>query len=290
MNRPSPEQSQRHEQLDRALREQGADPAEIAEWLPVVERLADWPTREPGPEDARRLLAALAPLLPVSSPVSSPVRQAIRERQRRQGAGLACLLDLARTQVSLFGAAFWLASALVTLAGAGAVLTTEPTSQVALLHAIGPLLAYLGTVFAFRGREARVLEVELVCLPSPAQLALARLVIVLGYDVCLGLALALVLWAGGAAQVLTLTLAWFMPLLLVAGVALLLSLRLAVQTAAALAYGSWLAVLAITTVSNVHVLPPTPLSEAVLGGFGLALLTIAVLRLHTDLHHLLPQL
>jgi hypothetical protein len=88
---------------------------------------------------------------------------------------------------------------------------------------------------------------------------------------------------------LTLTLAWFMPLLLVAGLALLLSLRLAVQTATSLAYGSWLAVLAINALSSLQALPLTPLSEAVLGGIGLSLLTIAVLRLHTDMSHFLPR-
>ena len=64
------------------------------------------------------------------------------------------------------------------------------------------------------------------CLPSPVQMVLARLVIVLGYDVALALGLGVVLWAGGSAQVLALTLFWSMPLLLVAGLALVLSLRL----------------------------------------------------------------
>ena len=79
-------------------------------------------------------------------------------------------------------------------------------AQELLLRASGPLLAYLGTVIAFRGLGERVLELEMVCLPSPAQLALARLVIVLGYDLGLGLALGLALWAGGTAQVLALLL------------------------------------------------------------------------------------
>ncbi len=120
------------------------------------------------------------------------------------------------------------------------------------------------------------------------QLALARLVIVLGYDVGLGLALSLALWAGGAAQVLALTLSWLMPLLLVAGLALLLSLRLSIQAAASVAYGSWLAVLAINVTTNLQLLPLTPLSESLLGGIGVALLAIALLRLQPGMHRLLP--
>ena len=282
---PSPSPLERPEQLAEALREQGVAPDELAALLPTVSRLSEWQVPPPSPAETQRLLASLRTALPQPS----LVRQAIRARWQRQGAGLRWLLDLARTQVSLFGPAFWLASVLVTLIGAGAVLGSKPAIQASLLSASGPFLAYLGTAIAFRGMQGRVLECELVCLPSPVQLALARLVIVLGYDVCLGLVLALVLWAGGTAQVLTLALAWFMPLLLVAGLALLLSLRLAVQVATSLAYGSWLAVLAINTLSSLQIIPLTPLSESVVGGLGLALLTIALLRLHADLHHLLPQ-
>jgi hypothetical protein len=130
---------------------------------------------------------------------------------------------------------------------------------------------------------------ELACLPSPLQLAMARLVIVLGYDVGLGLALSLALWVGGAGQVLALTLSWLMPLLLVAGLALLLSLRLSVQVAASLAYGSWLAVLAIATTSNLQTFLLAPELSVLPGCIGLALLVIALLRIHTNMHRLLPR-
>jgi len=71
-------------------------------------------------------------------------------------------------------------SALVTLLGAVVVLSNVLPDRELALRASGPLLAYLGTVVAFRGSDRRTLELELVCLPSPLQLALARLVIVLG--------------------------------------------------------------------------------------------------------------
>jgi hypothetical protein len=214
------------------------------------------------------------------------VRQAIREQKPRRVTGL---LATARAQVSLFGLGFWLVSALVTLLGAAVVLSNVVSDQDVVLRASGPLLAYLGTIVAFRGRGARVLELELVCLPSPLQLALARLVIVLGYDLGLGLVLSLLLWAGGSGQVLALTLTFLMPLLLVAGLALLLSLRLSVQAAASLAYGSWLAVLAISTISNLQVLLLAPALLVLPGCIGLALLAIALLRMHTDMHRLLPH-
>jgi hypothetical protein len=262
------------------LREQGASPEECADLLPAVRRLSEWQAPQPEPADTRRLLARLTAELPTFS----PVRQAIREHGQHR---ISLLLATARAQVSLFGLGFWLVSALVTLVGAVVVLSNVLPNQEVVLRASGPLLAYVGTIVAFRGRGARTLELELACLPSPLQLALARLVIVLGYDVSLGLVLSLLLWAGGSGQVLALTLAWLMPLLLVAGLALLLTLRLSVQAAASLAYGSWLAFLAISTISNLQVLLLAPALLVLPGCIGLALLAIALLRIHTNMHRLL---
>jgi hypothetical protein len=274
-----------HDHLAEALREQGTAPEEIDTLVPALLWLPAWQAPQPSSAETQHLLARLALMLPARS----PVRQAIRAHRQSRRSSLSWLLATARTQVSLFGLAFWLASALVTLVGAGAVLGNVLPNQDVLLGISGPFLAYMGTTIAFRGPGLRVLELELACLPSPWQLAIARLVIVLGYDVGLGLALSLALWAAGAQDVLALMLSWFMPLLLVAGLALLLSLRLSVQAAAALAYGSWLAVLALDTLSPFQAFPLTPLSEALMGSLGLALLAIALLRLHTATHRLLPR-
>lgn len=277
------------EHLAEALREQGATPEEIEDLTPTLLRLSEWSAPQASPTGTQRLLVSLMPALPAIS----PVRQAIREERER--GSLYWLLSLARTQVSLFGLSFWLVSALVTLLGAAVVLSSAQLGGIQLgerffyLRAIGPLLAYLGTVSAFRGTQLRVLEFELVCLPTPWQLALARLVIVLGYDVGLGLLLGLMIWAGGAGSFLALTLSWLMPLLLVAGLALLLSLRLSMPVAAALAYGGWLAVLVLDTTASLQTLALTPISEALLGGIGLALLAIALLRLRAAMSHLLPR-
>lgn len=274
---------ERPEQLAEALREQGATPEECADLLPALHRLSEWEAPRPEPADTRRLLAHLTSALPAFS----PVRQAIREHRQHR---ISLLLATARAQVSLFGPGFWLVSALITLLGAAIVLSNLRLDQEMVLRISGPLLAYLGTIIAFRGKGARVLELELVCLPSPLQLAVARLVIVLGYDVGLGLALGLLLWAGGAGHVLALTLSWLMPLLLVAGLALLLSLRLSTQAAASLAYVSWLAFLVISTIPNLQALLLTPALLVLPGCIGLALLFIALLRLHVDMHRLLPRL
>lgn len=281
----SPWPFEQPEQLGELLREQGASPEERADLLPALRRLSEWQAPQPEPADTRRLLARLTPALPAPS----AVRQAIRAHQQRRHANVSLLLATARAQVSLFGLGFWLVSALVTLVGSVVVLSKILSDQEVVLRASGPLLAYLGTLVAFRGRGARVLELELVCPPSPLQLVMARLVIVLGYDVGLGLALGLALWAGGAEHVLALTLSWLMPLLLVAGLALLLTLRLPVQAAASLAYGSWLAILTICSTTNLQALLLTPELSVLPGCIGVVLLVIALLRLHADMHRLLPR-
>lgn len=294
------------DELAEALHEQGAVPEEVANLLPTLRRLAEWQAPQPTAADTQRLLAQLAEALPASAPISapapqpalSPIRQSIRAERRRQGYGLGWLLAIARTQVSVFGMEFWLASALITIVGAiatliisGASQANAPQMQMLLLRASGPLLAYLGATAAFRGVSERALECELACPPSPLQLTIARLVIILGYDVSLGLVLSLLLWAGGAEQVLALTLAWFMPLLLVSGLALSLSLRFSIQTAAFAAYASWLAFLAIgSNVAHVASWPfalTTP-SDALVGIIGVALLAVALWRLSSNIHHLLP--
>jgi hypothetical protein len=276
--------------LAEALREQDATPAEIAEWMPVAQRLAEWPERTITSADTLRLLSVLAPLLP--SP--SPLRQALRERRARRRGSLITLLDTIRTQVSILRPAFWLASALITLAGVYVELAPWDNDSVLFLRALGPLLAYLGISSAFRGIGLRTHECELACPPSALQLTLARLVIVLGYDVVLGLCLSLALWLHGlhdgstfaGSGFLFLTLHWLMPLLLVAGLALVLSLRLPSNLAATLAYGAWLGMLAVAyavphVLAHAGVGVAHPLSDAAeiaLGVAGLALLAIGTAR------------
>ncbi|MBO0687567.1 MAG: hypothetical protein J2P45_30835 [Candidatus Dormibacteraeota bacterium] len=277
---PSPAPLDPSQRLVDSLREQGSSPEESAELLPALLRLGEWQAPEPSGPDTERLIARLTAELPAHS----EVREAIRKHSR----DLGLLLATAGAQVSLLGISFWLISALLTLAGAVVVLSRLLPDEALVLRIGGPLLAYLGAAAAFRGRDARILELEFTCLPSPAEIVLARLVVVLGYDVGLALGLGLLLWAGGSTDVLELTLSWFMPLLLVAGLALLLSLRLPLRAGVSLAYIGWLAFLAVTAVGSV----PSPISPPVLlgvaGGVGVALLAIALMRLRAEVHRLVP--
>ncbi len=148
------------------------------------------------------------------------------------------------------------------------------TALVSWIRALAPLLAYLSVASAFRGVGLHTLEWELACPPSALQLIIARLVIVLGYDVCLGTLLSLVTWALGGGSFLAVTLYWLVPLLLVAGLALVLSLWHSVSLAAALAYSSWLALLFLSS-SHLYILLSFH-GELILGVAGLFMLVVAI--------------
>jgi hypothetical protein len=280
------------EYLADVLREQGATAAEIAEWTPAVQLLSDWPRRQIGPADVHRLMAALAPL----APAPSAVRQALRARSAAHRASFGWLLDLlesARTQVSVLRASFWLVSAAITLLGAYIELSPVAGNSAFFLQVLGPLLAFLGISSAFRGAGLRTLEYELACPPSPLQLVVARLVVVLGYDVALGLCLAAGLWLYGGASFLAVTLHWLMPLLLVAGLALTLSLRVSSGLAAGLAYAGWLTALVLAATAaqaGNRISYSVPLTlEIALGAAGSLLLIVAVARFPAALPRLLPN-
>jgi hypothetical protein len=283
--------------LHQALREQGASSEEIAAWSPVVQRLAEWPEREIPPADTQRLLATLAPHMPQRS----AVRWAVREHYARQCSSFAWLLDTARVQVSVLRPTFWLASAAITLLGIYLELAPWNNDAALYLRALCPLLAYLGISAVFRGVGLRAVECEIACPASPVQLTLARLAVVLGYDVALGLCLSVVGWLRAmhaGASFLAVTLHWSMPLLLVAGLALVLSLRLPVALATGLAYGCWLAALALyyslfssSAPLHARTIPTVPIGvEIALGLAGLALLAVGTLRFPASLPRLLPSI
>lgn len=224
------------ERMAAALREQGAGPDEIREWMPTLMRLSEWEAPVPAPDTTARLLEELLPHVPALS----PVRRALRARRRHLWSDWTRILELARIQVSVLRPSFWVLSAVVALLGALLPMSRTSSNEALLLLAIGPLWSYLGALSVFRGAELNVLELELACPPSTRQLIIARLVVVLSYDVLLGLGLSLLLRSQGEEGMYIMTAHWLAPLLLVAGVTLLLSLRIPVNQAASVAYGGWL--------------------------------------------------
>jgi hypothetical protein len=273
-----------HDELVSALRELDAPPGEVAAFLPVVRRMAAWSDPRITPADQVRLLAVLGAALPQRS----PIRQEIREHLARRSQ-LARLLATVHSQVSVLRLSFWVLSGVLAVLGIIIVLAPAQNGLSLLwLRALAPLLAYLSVASVFRSAGLRTLEWELACPPSALQLIIARLVIVLGYDIALGMLLSLVSWSQGQGSFLVVTLHWLVPLLLVSGLALALSLRLSVPVAIGVPYGAWLALLIVGAGHQGGVLSVQ--GEMLLGLAGVALLAFALWRLTRQLPgHLLPE-
>jgi hypothetical protein len=259
------------EHLEQALREQGETPDEIAELAPALFALRAWNAPAPTGTDKQRLLARLTPLLAELS----LVRQVLRAQRRDAWGRLLTFLEVARAQVSILQPSFWLLSAFLVLLGFLAHFVI-PGSYALILQIVGPFLAYLGTQAIFRCVRLHMLEFELSCPPSPQQLTIARLLVVLLYDIGLGLLLSLLLLTRGGESFLALTLDWLMPLLLIMGLTLLLSLRFSIYLAAAIAYIGWLMLLVLTLPIYGGAMSFSLMSLLAMGLVGLLFLAIAV--------------
>ncbi len=306
-------------QVEEMLREQGEDEQSIQALAPAVLRLGEWQAPLPGKADTERLLLVLLPMLPASVPDSGlatvpsalsmeepgGVRGALRERLAQPRSRLIWIFEVIFLQGMLARPSFWLASAFISALGMLVAIFSLPGNEAIMLRLVGPLLAALGVAGAFRSVRLNMLEIELSCPASALRLTIARLVLVLSYDLVLGLAVSagLVLLngqeghtgdAGLLVPVLTTVWHWFAPLLLVAGLALLLSLRLPAETAAGLAYAGWLVLLLPALVEKTE--QGQNFFNALLAGgepalaaCGAVLAWVALLRLRSTLSRLLPS-
>jgi len=276
------------EHLTEFLREQGEAPEDAQELSQVLKALDKWQAPIPTPIESERLSNRLISLIPTSS----AVRDAVNKAHQGIGYEFVFLLRLVRAQVSLLKPSFWLTSALIVLLGSLLVLNEVNLNRTLILQIIGPLLCYLGASSVFWGLELNTLELELACPPSPRQLTIARLAIVLGYDIVLCLTASLVLLSQGGDGLVALSLHWLAPLLLVYGLTLLLSIRMPAHYAAALTYAGWLAVLILAMVnkSGIRSVSNTfsGMTEWSFGLAGLVLIGVAIIFLPKTIIGLLP--
>ena len=234
------------EHIAEALIEQGETTADVETLVPVVTQLSTWFAPVPNAAATTALVERLIPLIPARS----SIRRALHAQQVGRWADVVVLLRVARLQASILRPSFWFSSVTITLLGVF-IVTGSTLSEAVVLQLLGPLLSYIAVLSAFRATEVGMLECELACPPSARQLMLARLVVVLGYDVGLGILASVVLWAHGGSTLFDLALCWLAPLLLVFGVTLALSLYVPVQRAAALVYAGWVSIVVVLWLGRV---------------------------------------
>ncbi len=188
-----------------------------------------------------RMLRSIELPSPTAAQSAALVATLERELARRQVRRPTVLVQLAvaRAQLVIFPLGFWFVSTLVLAVGVGLIALGLDPSRSLIAYLIGPVLAYVGMESAFSASGARVLDLELATPIGPRQLALARLVVMLGYQIAVGAALTLSLWLVDGGALFSLLATWLMPLFLASGLTLILSARLPIHRAATVVYAIW---------------------------------------------------
>ncbi len=223
-----------HERLLRALREQeeqALSAAEATELAETVARLAAWQAPTPTPADVRLLLERLEPLLPMAP------AQVGRVATMRAQAGWLWLLAL--RQIRLIPQALWLGSALglVCLTLFGLVAPFQSSASALLL--LAPLIAASGAAFLHSREADPALELTLTTPTSARLILLARVALVLGFDVLLTLAGSALVAAAHSQSAASLLALWLGPALLLSSATLCLSLLAGPLVAIASAVAVW---------------------------------------------------
>jgi hypothetical protein len=222
-----------------------------ADLLQTMERLEQYRVTPPSDQDTADLFALLKPLLPeTTGDAYGPVKEAPTSEWNR----LLNVLQLVRPQLMLLSKWFVLASILFLLAGLVLANKAHGNAFKFLTNA-APLLGILTVFFEFRAKLSGMDELETACPYSPAQLATARLIVALGYDIllCLAVTPMVSFWQGRLLwQVM---LSWFAPLLMMLGVALAVSLHLRIINGCLVATAFWVLQLAASE-GKIAVLAP----------------------------------
>ncbi len=150
------------------------------------------------------------------------------------------LLEVFVAQLTVVRRPIWAASALVMAIGT-AVAWISPSRATSTLALVAPLVAAAGVGFLYGAENDPPLEIALATPTSPRLILLARLTLVFGYDLALGLLASLVIGAAELApdRILGLVQNWLGPMLLLSAMSLLLSLRLGSLMGASLVLGAW---------------------------------------------------
>ncbi len=112
------------------------------------------------------------------------------------------------------------------------------------LVAASPFLGILTLFYEYRARLYKVEEIEATCYFLPSQVAAGRILVVLGYNVILGIGATLIIETYTFA-IWNLIMNWLAPLLLIVGIALFTSLKFGIVGGCTVAGTVWSAQLLV---------------------------------------------
>ncbi len=178
--------------------------------------------------------------LPPPSPVL--VDRVLASAQRRRANPFARAWALLAAQVPLVRREIWSASALVMALGCVVAILQGGSASASIIQAAAPLVAAAGLAMLYGPDNDPGLELALATPTWPRQVLLARLVVVYGYNLVLGLAASVGVLAvvppGLLGQVI---LGWLAPMTFLSALALVLSMVIGTGNAITVALMLWLA-------------------------------------------------
>jgi hypothetical protein len=242
MNNAHPPQATDESMRLRAMLEADIGPDAADAYLKTVEDIRALPTPAPTAAERARLLTRLQAAIPPAPGPAHPLLAA----PMRPSPDWRWLLDIVDSQRRVVQDELWWASGLVLVLGliVTLIMAAGPSGPSDLpLVILAPIVAAVGVAMLHGGDIEGALEIERATPIRPAALLLARLALVFGFDLLLGLI------ASGAAALLTPGLsllpligAWLAPMLFLSALAFLISVATSEPLAAALfSFALWVA-------------------------------------------------
>jgi hypothetical protein len=206
-------QTPKDEELRAKLIEDTGSPEEAERLVPVVRRLRlqSWSAPKPGPTATVKLIARLEAEIPNPQ---SPITNLLSSWP----------ILLLRAQLRVVRGEIWAASALVMTLGLLVTLATYSAAEAWPLVLVAPLVAATGVAFIYGPDVDPALEIELATPVPPRLVLLARLALVFGFNLIMGLAASLILSLARAEVAFwPLVSTWLAPLSFLSALAFLLT-------------------------------------------------------------------
>ena len=204
-------QTPKDEELRAKLIEDTGSPEEAERLVPVVRRLQSWSAPKPGPMATVKLIARLEAEIPNPQ---SPITNLLSSWP----------ILLLRAQLRVVRGEIWAASALVMTLGLLVTLATYSAAEAWPLVLVAPLVAATGVAFIYGPDVDPALEIELATPVPPRLVLLARLALVFGFNLIMGLAASLILSLARAEVAFwPLVSTWLAPLSFLSALAFLLT-------------------------------------------------------------------
>lgn len=194
----------------------------------VFDQLDTYHIKPPSVEATNQLIQSLKP---VFTQERLGVNQGRRFRDIMEDthsqSGIPVILQLVGSQTALMGRGF--VTLTITFLIIGLLLANIfESSSAKFLVTASPFLGLLTLFYEYRAQLYKVEEMEGTCRYSPAQVAVARILVVLGYNVVLCTAATLMIESSFTIVIGHLMMNWLAPLLLIIGIALFTSLKLGI--------------------------------------------------------------